>query len=835
MRNNRMMRLVMVWVVLAVAHFPGRVGAVELDSYVDRSFYTSEKEANLVVEFQQDKAELQGLRLEAALTRDGKTLNTWQRAELSGRIRVPVALSGLANGEYAVEVQLLDRAGKVIAASKEKLVKLPPSPINHEVKIDREKRNVLINGKPTFLLGFYDVPLKDLDMIKDAGFNSLAYHSGSPIPKEIEGALTVSKAAAAKGMYAMFSPVHLNLKFRNTRDNPDNIVNNLLPKYAEKIRPLKDAPFLAFYNWDEPGLTMERACRETYKVSKAANPYVPVFIIFPHKVHFSPEGASDVVCIDNYWSPGVHKMSRLVPWLQDASAIAVKNHMPFVSVPQVNLYSLASQSLTPRQQRAQTYLILTKHAQGIIWFSWGNSLYAELWKELESLAGEINTLAPVLLTPSPAQEVKTDNESIHLLLKEHQGALYLVVASLSREAQLVTFDVSSLEPSSSVEVVFADRTIKAEGNSFTDRIDGLGTRAYKLASNGSRDTHRITVASKGLKKFYDPKDFFANTRTSYSPAEDIVYVRGETATLSEIADDIGDPEVFSYDRATRTAVCKSGIQIEPGTTLMIGNRTDPALGETLLNCFPMNEMQVSGNVEIHKSRLIGCGAIKTRFEKPRVVIRDSEVSKCTNASPFGSKRPRGTRVYDIRGVNIHNLQQGLFYLGSNPTPLVGCSIHDNVRGLGPLGSYEYTVVQKGGKLTPLILIDCKLWNNGVHKNHKISDWVYINTTDDNIDAYTFTEGSLTVKWHVALKAGDKAGKPLAGLIVWLDAEGEQHDVKGMTAENGICRLDVAEFVKDKDGQRNYSYDVKIGTKSGEFTAIRENWTPTDNVEIEHLE
>ena len=76
---------------------------------------------------------------------------------------------------------------------------------------------------------------------------------------------------------------------------------------------------------------------------------------------------------------------------------------------------------------------------------------------------------------------------------------------------------------------------------------------------------------------------------------------------------------------------------------------------------------------------------------------------------------------------------------------------------------------------------------------------------------------------------------LAGLNVWLDGESAHVDAKGITGEDGACKLYAAEYVKDKNGKKLVSYAVKVGKKKHEYETVRTDWSPTGNGELEYVD
>ena len=832
------------------------------EAYLDRTYYTREEEARLHVDVAFVPEDMKKLYVEAVLWDGPKLILRKETRDtiLTTHTVIPFPLTGLKNGRYTLVAHLRDKrsgdaaGGKLLGMQELSLAKLPPAV--DEVKVDRERRVILVNGKPFLVRGIWAPPVEDYEKVKAAGFNTVVYagtysrqiravsEDEDHFRPDTNGAKMILEKAAEFGLRAIPKMTTLN------NDHPAYLEDfkATIPKMTEAVAEVgrfatQHQGLLGYRVFDEPynrGGTPE-ACDVFYDIVKKADPYHLPIMLFSRYVGFDVRERSDLV---GCWGYDYLQHGRSVIWrlerVRRAGKVAKRLHLPFIYGFQVDLVSGSRRNLTPPELRCLTYQNLVSDATGgITWFAYSRSNnHPGIWEELTRLNGEIKQLTPILLTESPACKVSGTEEArgIHVSLKEHKGRLYLITLNGALNDMQVRFTLSSIAPSSTLKVLFEDRTIRADESTFSDRFAGYGTHVYEMKPKGGNAIpHEVTVSASKLERVYKPEDYYMrNTKARLS--SNVIVVDGKM-TLAAVAKDINNPEAFAYDPATRTATTPHLIQISHKSTLTIGDKDDPAKGETLKIVSDAGRRGFHGlwgNLEIYNSRLVNC-RISTRFEFPRVKIRNSEITDLDVAGALVASRSGGAPVFDIIGLDIHDSAAPLSCRGLRG-PYINCKIHDN-EALGWFAPTDYDLRKLADEENvPFVLIDCELYTNGdVPEGHGLWNWVYINTTDDNLDKYTFTTGALTRKWHFSLTAQTKAAKPMDQLDVWLDTEGDKHDEKGTTDKQGLCRLDATEYVKDKDGKHSYSYQIKVRTKAGEWQTVKDEWSLTENTQLSYKE
>ena len=146
---------------------------------------------------------------------------------------VRFAAASLAVGQYTVQVQALDADQQVVAQAQTVIRKLPPA-AGSEVRIDQH-RNILVNGKPVVLIGWYGtVPLDDPrpDVVA-------LQNVQTPVVVDYPNKEPVAKAFRERGIYSIVSlePGRLFYSFQLWR-KPGNSVAQ---EWSKLSAPAKNA------------------------------------------------------------------------------------------------------------------------------------------------------------------------------------------------------------------------------------------------------------------------------------------------------------------------------------------------------------------------------------------------------------------------------------------------------------------------------------------------------------------------------------------------------------------------------------------------------------------
>ncbi|MBP5620992.1 MAG: hypothetical protein J6X44_03150 [Thermoguttaceae bacterium] len=162
---------------------------------------------------------------------------------------------------------------------------------------------------------------------------------------------------------------------------------------------------------------------------------------------------------------------------------------------------------TYQELRAMSFASLAAGANGITWYTYGGfvdpekkmfnygvTTTPERWRNISTIATQINELSPILLqsTDSKLQPKATiidgpkqdpeGNDSITYLLKSYEGKTYLLAVNSSPKTVEVQFEFSTRQDSSGFEVLYDEKEIAFptfEKNVLRERFEGFGVRIYR--------------------------------------------------------------------------------------------------------------------------------------------------------------------------------------------------------------------------------------------------------------------------------------------------------------------------------------------------------------------
>ena len=148
---------------------------------------------------------------------------------------------------------------------------------------------------------------------------------------------------------------------------------------------------------------------------------------------------------------------------------------------------------TPREVCAEAWMSLIHDSRGLVFFvhqfkpSFREAALlddAEMLEAITALNRQITSLAPVLNSPSLPAAAKAESEDpavpVALLVKQHQGATYLLAVGLRDGATRATFTCKGLAGDRAVEVLGEQRSLAAHNGSFQDHFAAWEAHLYRL-------------------------------------------------------------------------------------------------------------------------------------------------------------------------------------------------------------------------------------------------------------------------------------------------------------------------------------------------------------------
>ena len=301
---------------------------------------------------------------------------------------------------------------------------------------------------------------------------------------------------------------------------------NVKPVFLEDAKIIsKYDNLLGYWNYDEPNLGNWQKnleiCEWYYKDMKQFDPYRAIFALYARDIP-SVQAATDwfdVFGYDVYSYPGwqyfasdIVNYMALFTSLLDARL--KKEHKPVYILPMGTSLGIKRSplGLTYQEQLAQGYTALVYGAKGLLYFaqlySWGQ----ETWKAYRKLASDLKVLQPALLALPVNYKLEYHGKSIDLLNKKYplvhaglfkypEGDFVLLAVNSKTSPVNTNFTVNGLVKASRM---FGEKTeFKVKNNTFSERLEPLAVRAYKISCKGSGPL-KIRIAERELKMARKP-------------------------------------------------------------------------------------------------------------------------------------------------------------------------------------------------------------------------------------------------------------------------------------------------------------------------------------------
>ena len=299
-------------------------------------------------------------------------------------------------------------------------------------------------------------------------------------------------------------------------------------KAAALVRDLREHPaLLAWELPDEPdvrGITPEQ-CRALCETIRAEDPNHPVWLNVSEPSTGEPYvDACDIISEDSYpIQETLYDLSLPVRHVETLHGF-VKGRKPVWMYVQTYHVEDRGPAPTPEQVRCMVYMAIAHGVTGIPFYSFHESSSTNfgkqgdqipypakgwrlsrdepaLWGSLKTLNDEIRQLAPVILSPNANLKVTAHVLSdlsrsrdqwgfppIHAIVKNDDGAIYLMAANGFPEAARVRLRVSSPQPFAAAEraeVLFEGRSVGVSGSRgrtirIEDDFPGWGVHVYRV-------------------------------------------------------------------------------------------------------------------------------------------------------------------------------------------------------------------------------------------------------------------------------------------------------------------------------------------------------------------
>ncbi len=376
------------------------------------------------------------------------------------------------------------------------LGKVTPNQDNSEIWFD-EYNNLVRNGEKIFPLGFYyRAPLAS--KYRQYGFNAVCASGWGYFKEDHE----VLRKHDILGIGA-------NMFYHNAPEfnAPGDKFSDEVVRQAAERTSYTGPELIGWYTSDEPDLhtSNEKRVRMLIDTVREQSGYIPQLIVY-NMVHGFLKSSDnlDILGLDPYLGftrdsdEPMTSYERVSSFTDTAVKIA-GNRKPVWIV--LECYATGYHGGFPEnarfptigELRLLTYLAVIHGAKGI--FYWDNSVLMarNLWPALRTFAGEIQTLAPLIMAP-PCDNPAKRSGNIHYVEKTLDGKIALLVANPYPVPAKIQIPVSE---NGSYHVAGAGRNITATDNQINDIIDKFGVNIYV---NFDMNDQKFTEILKNYKR-----------------------------------------------------------------------------------------------------------------------------------------------------------------------------------------------------------------------------------------------------------------------------------------------------------------------------------------------
>jgi hypothetical protein len=463
---------------------PARIRAA-VSIVPNRDYYSYEESASVLVEVNTKIAA--GDKITYSLLKDNKQVaGSSVAAEVESDITMP--LKNLQPGDYILKVALADKGGKVSAAAEQKITKL--APLAGEVKLDRLKRAIVVDGKPYFPV----VPLEGFQMGSPAFYkgdweklidDTMRFWENAGIKCVIVVSRIFPTELTGKGWRKVFESAHahgLRIIAWPVMKPAEGLKNNFDTEFMDKFKT--EPSLLSWCVTDEPEIQSDVTPDQVAQVvarAKAVDPRHPVFI------NFTPIGPGmryaglpgDVMCTDLYITANrsIREVVDLVKVKEDRAK--EKRMATWMWVVGNNLHNHYREP-SAAEQEAETYGTLANGCTGIMYFD-GQVFGRKHWDKLVQLNKEIEELSPAIFSTS-LPKINSGNKDILVLAKRLGNKTYLFTVNISSSEYTGKFNLAQLGvKSNKAKVMFENRTLNADKGILSDSYKPFERHVYEIA------------------------------------------------------------------------------------------------------------------------------------------------------------------------------------------------------------------------------------------------------------------------------------------------------------------------------------------------------------------
>lgn len=455
-----------------------------LDAFVEKSYYTNETEARLVVDSNLPEETVSLFLKIDVISKEGallvKHMEKLQRAAGRMFVNIPLEKFSPAGSPYNIKVTATRGEGTQVAVTETALIVLPRA--ETEVKTNRLNRGIYLNGEPFIPYAvFQGLPGKrencaaHIEFLKESGMNTL-YFPGYWVSREtVDGCLEEAEKRSMQAIVFYDMAPHRN---HNARE----IFSWLKGKKA----------IIGIEVADEVGANPEWVY-DAIQDGKKLNPHILFFMnhsesgltFFEKQPRKTP---GDLYSIDYY--PIYPSLTRLGPSEDIYNLETVMQMLDVASSPKRLPMKYFSQGgfaincgLTSVEVEWLNYLPLVYGVRAFVSYI-GVPQSRVVWKRMGEIGREFETLKSALfsLEDDPAIQLADPvaKSGVKFIAKKHEGKIYVIAVNRLMKKVNALFDLSKVGSvcSGAAEVLFEDRKVGIGNGKFEDSFDPLRRHVY---------------------------------------------------------------------------------------------------------------------------------------------------------------------------------------------------------------------------------------------------------------------------------------------------------------------------------------------------------------------
>ena len=515
-------------------------------AFVGRSYYTSEEAAAIRLELGLPEDILNKAVL--AIDVNGKKIS--EAKGLKPIMTPEIPLSALKIGENPVSLHIISD-GNELAAQKITVNKLEPRP-GFEVKADFVKGIILKDDKPFFPIGMFTAPLggevaaqeEIFKLLSDTGFNTVDRITGyTNIDMFMKLAdkyrLTVRNLATPQPlpMSMLTPPRSPDLPLAERLKIQKEWYKKLEPGIIAETKTFREhRNLLSYYNVDEPNLVNpdERiACAEWYwNTVTPIDPYRPLMLLYARHIPRGDYWTKWGQIMGYDWYPG-HPQEGGGFYSEPGLASAWfayelrkrcrQDNKVMYFEPGANMLDPARTpiGMSKTHMLCQTYVAIIYGSRGLVYFGLSNIIGEEAWDALRVICAQLKELAPALLNGDIAQDIRYSPDNFKpeeqkfpmvnaAVYKYPDGNYLLLAANIIPYAVDTKFRIGGIKSvirlfdkvqqnESSRKGAKAQRKLELKEESFVEKIEPYGVRAYTLQFDKASEPVQVALEMKALE------------------------------------------------------------------------------------------------------------------------------------------------------------------------------------------------------------------------------------------------------------------------------------------------------------------------------------------------